>query len=51
MRIVLFGCFFVYKRENRNKKVIGGNENEKKWKKNFIDYLDGGDGICIVAGY
>ena len=31
-------------------KIIGGDENEKKWKKNFISYLDGSYGICVIAG-
>ena len=30
-------------------KIIGGDENEKKRKKNIIIYLDGSYGVCVIA--
>ena len=30
-------------------KIIGGDENEKKSKKNFIIYLNGSYDICVNA--
>jgi hypothetical protein len=42
--------FIKEKSPSRKKQVIGGNKDEKKWKKNFIVYLDGSYGICVIAG-